>query len=363
MTSQAAPGSTGEFKSKIRDFSDLAADPLVLNSILRLAPMSVMRQRHLAEWRLSSLASLTVSHRPYQSSSENFATRVKPSESGFLESDSEIRQSGKLISLQAIRYRAAKVLRRKPPLDSLFFRPVLLPDITRLSTIKSMSISRCGQLLSHKWPSCDIKVDSATERFLVSILGAFGAGKDGARSFFRSIKCFSVPPDFVSDRVLLVDDSAMSSKYHMIFSEDKHPVIQLSDQLHPGGFLCVSKAHLHDLRSNQSTSLEVVCDIAGLGQHPLVLLRHSMTSSPAFANRKIVVFAERFSLHSLNGFGRTGSVPLEPDSIARFCEQDSFTRFDAIIVDCPEKPVVTTWTGNELMPWFHILLKYTQSIL
>ena len=226
-----------------------------------------------------------------------------------------------------------------------------------------MSILRCGQLLSHKWPSCDIKVDSATEPFTVSILGAFGVGNHGARSFFRSIKCFSVPPDFVSDRVQLVNDSDMSSKYHMIFSEDKHPVIQLSDQLHPGGFLCVPKAHLPDLRSNQSTSLEVVCDIAGLGQHPWVLLRHSMTSSPAFANRRIVVFAERYSLHSLNGFERTDSVPLDPDSIARFCEQNSFTKFDAIIIDCPEKPVVTTWTGNELMPWFHILLKYAQSIL
>ena len=325
--------------------------------------MSVMSQRQLAEWRLSSLTSLTVSDRPYQSSSKDFATRVKPSESGFLESDSEIRQSGKLISLQAMRYRATKVLRKKPPLNSLFFKPVLLPDITRLSAIKSMSISRCGQLLSHKWPSCDIKVDSATEPFTVSILRAFGAGNHGARSFFRSIKCFSVPPDFVSDRVLLVDDSAMSSKYRMIFSEDKHPVIQLSDQLHPGGFLCVPKAHLHNLRSNQSTSLEVVCDIAGLGQHPWVLLRHSMTSSPAFADRKIVVFAERYDLHSLNGFKRTDSIPLEPDLIARFCEQNSFTKFDAIIIDFPEKPVVTTWTGNELMPWFHILLKYAQSIL
>ena len=356
-------GSMGEFQSKIRDFENLAADPLVLNSILKLAPLSVLSQRHLAEWHLSSLASLTVSDRPYQSSSEHFATRVKLSESGFLESDSEIRQSEKLISLQAIRYRATKVFRRKPPLDSLFFKPVLLPDITRLSTIKSMSISRCAQLLSHKWPSCDIKIDSATESFTVSILGAFGAGNHGARSFFRSIKCFSVPPGFVSDRVQLVDDSGTSSNYHMIFSEEKHPLIQLSDQLHSGGFLCVPKAHTQDLTSNKSTSLEFVCDITGLGQHPWVLLRQSVTLSPALANRRVVIFAERYSLRSLNGFERTETVLLEPDSLARFCEQDSFTTFDAIIIDCPEKPIVTTWTGTELMPWFHILLKYAQSIL
>ena len=356
-------GSIGEFKSKRRDFDDLAADPLVLSSILRLAPLSVMSQRPLAECRLSSLASLAVYNWTQQSSSENFATRVKPPESGFLESDSEIRQSGKLISLQEIRYRATKVLRRKPPLDSVFFKPVMLPDITRLAPIESMSISRCAQLFSHKWPSCDVMIDSTTEPFTVSILRAFGAGNHGARSFFRSIKCMSVPPDFVSDRVQLLDDSDMSSKYHMILSNDKRPVTQLSDQLNPGGLLCVPKSDMQDLQSNQSTPLEIICDIAGLSQHPWVLLRQSMTLSPAFANRRIVVFAERYSMRSLNGFERTESVPLEPDSLARFCEQDSFTKFDAIIIDCPEKPVVTTWTGAELMPWFHILLKQAQSIL
>ena len=356
-------GSIGEFESKIHDFGNLAADPLVVNSILRLAPMSVMSQRHLAEWRLSSLALLTVSDRPYQSSSEQFTTRVKPSGSGCLESDSEVCQSGKLISLQGIRYRATKLLRRKRPLDSLFFKPVLLPDITRLSSIESMSISRCAQLVSHKWPLCDIKVDSATKPFIMSILRAFGAGNHGARSFFRSIKCSSVPPDFVSDRVQLLDDSDMSTKYHMVFSKNKHPVIQLNDQLHPGGLLCVPKADMQDLRSSQSASLQVICDIVGLGQHPWVLLRQSMTLSPAFANRSLVVFAERYSLLSHNGFERSEFVPLESGSIARFCEQDSFKKFDAIIIDCPEKPVITTWTGTELMPWFHILLKYAQSIL
>ena len=356
-------GSSGELKSKTHDFDNLAADPLVLNTILRLAPMSVMSQRCLAEWRLYSLASLTVSDRPYQLSSEHFATRVKPAESGFLESDSEIHQSGKLISLQGVRYRATKVLCRKPPLDSLFFKPVLLPDITRLSSIESMSLSRCAQLLSHKWPSCDVKINSASEPFTVSILKAFSAGNHGSRSFFRSIKCLSVPPGFVSDRVQLLDESDMSSKYHMIFSKNKSPITQLSDQLHPGGLLCVPKSDMQALRSNQSTSLELVCDIIGLGQHPWVLLRHPMTLSPAFVNRRVVVFAEQYSLRSLNGFERTESVPLDPDSMARFCEQDSFTKFDAIIIDCPEKPVVTTWTGTELMPWFHILLKYAQSIL
>ena len=359
--SLSSEGSTGEFESKIRDVGNLAADPLALNSILRLVPMSVTNQKHLAEWRLASIASLTVCARPYQSSSEHFAIRVKPPDAGFLESDSEIRQCGNILSLQGIRYRATKILRRKPSLDSLFFKPVLLPDITRLSTIESMNISRCAQLLCHKWPSGDIKIESVTSSLTVSILGAFSASNEGARSFFRSIKCTSVPSEFVSDRVQLVNDSDTSIKYHIIFSMNINSVTQLSDQLHPGGLLCVPKAHIQDLRSDRY--LEVVCDIAGLGQHPWVLLRQSMTSSAGFVNRRVVVFAERNSLHFLDSFERMEPVVLELDSIACFCQRDSFIKFDAIIIDCPEKPVVSTWKGSELMPWFQILLKYAQSIL
>ena len=356
-------GSSGEFRSKIGDLENHAVDPLFLNFILRLSPMSLLSQTPLAEYRLSTLTSLTVSTQPQQPSYEHFATHIKPSELGFVESDSDICPFGKLVSLRGMRYEATKMLHQTPPLDSLFFKPVLIPDITRLSTTGPMSISRCAELLSHKWPSCDIEITDVPERFTVSILEAFGAHNTEARSKFRSIRCPSIPPGVVSDRVQLVDGSQVSIKYHMIFAQNTPPEVQLSDQLHPGGLLCIPKAHVQDPESHQRAYLEFICDINGLALDPWVLLRQATDASPVCPRRKIVVFADGHGLRSLSGLARMESIPLEPSEVARFCEQSGLTRFDAVIIDCPERPVITTWTGTELMPWFQTLLKCAQSIL
>ena len=356
-------GSSGDMRGNVDGIEDPAIDPSVFHSILRLPPMSLLSQNPLMNYRFSSLVSLTLSPRPHQSSREHFFSHVKPPELGFVESESEIHQFGNIMSLQGMRYQATKFLHEKPALDSLFFKPVLLPDITRLSNAKPMSISRCAQLLSHKWPSCDINIDDVPEILTVSVIEAFGAGDHAARSFFRSIKCSSMPPDVVSHRVQLVDRSNRSSRYHIIFTQDSPPLGQLSDHLHQGGFVCIPKAHMQGLPFNTEPSLEVVCDITELGSTQWVLLRQARIKTPVCTSRRIVIFANQRDLRSLNGFEILDTVPLEPDPVARFCERNSFPKFDAIIIDCPENPVITTWTGKQLMPWFHVLLKSAQSIL
>ena len=361
--SLTAEGSSGDIESKVDRLEYPAVGPSVFNSILRLCPMSLLSQSAVTEYRLSSIASLTLSARPHQSGREYFVSRIKHSDLGFVESESEIHQSGIIMSLQGMRYQATKLLHPKPALELLFIEPTLLPDITRLSTAKSMSISRCAQLISHKWPSCDIKIDDATDRSTISIIEAFGAGNHAARSFFRSITCSSIPPDFCSERVQLMDRSDRVSQYHIIFTQGSPLEGQLSDQLHRGGFICIPKAHVQDQLINKEASLEVVCNITELGSMQWVLLRQSRVETPVCASRRIVTFADPPSLRSLNGFEMLETVPLEPDPVARFCERNSFTKFDAVIIDCPENPVITTWTGSQLMPWFRILLKFAQHIL
>ena len=356
-------GSSGDIESKVDRLEYPAVGPSVFNSILRLSPMSLLSQSAVTGYRLSSVASLTLSPRPHQSSREHFVNLIKPSDLGFVESESEIHQSGTIMSLQGMRYQATKLLHPKPSLESLFFKPILLPDITRLSTAKSMSISRCAQLLSHKWPSCDIKIDDATDRSTISIIEAFGAGNHAARPLLRSITCPSVPPDVCSKRVQLVDRSDKTSQYHIIFTQGSHLVGQLRDQLHRGGFICMPKSHVQDQLIIKEISLEVICEITELGSLQWVLLRQSRVENPVSAGRRIVTFADPPCLRSVNGSEILETIPLEPDPVARFCKRNSFTKFDAIIIDSPENPVITTWTGSQLMPWFRILLKFAQSIL
>ena len=354
---------SGDIESKVDRLEYPAVGPSILDSILRLSPLSLLSQSAMTGYRLSSIASLTLSPRPEQSSREHFISRVKPSDLGFVESESEIYQFGTIMSLQGMRYQATKLLHPKPALESLFFKPILLPDITSLSTTKYMSISRCAQLLSHKWPSCDIKIDDATDNSTISIIKAFGVDNHGARSLLRSITCSSIPPEVCSERIQLMDRSDGISQYHIIFTQGSPLVGQLSDQLHRGGFICIPKAHVQDQLINKEVSLEAVCDITELGSMQWVLLRGSRLGTPVRTSRRIVTFADPPSLSSLNGFEILETVPLEPSPVARFCKRNSFAKFDAIIIDSPENPVITTWTGSQLLPWFRILLKFAQHIL
>ena len=77
-------------------------------------------------------------------------SRVKSPEFCSFESSIEINGCGKGISLGGLRYQVAKKIHQKATLSSLFFKPVLLPDITRLSGDSHISISRRAELLTHK---------------------------------------------------------------------------------------------------------------------------------------------------------------------------------------------------------------------
>lgn len=356
-------GSSGEFERGLDGVKAYPVQPSVLNSILELPPISLLGQNLPAEHHLSSVASLTVPILRLGSDCGRFVTHVKPLEFCNVQSDIDISQCESIISLKGLHHQATKVIHQKPSLNSLFFKPLLHPDITRLAAAAPMDISRCAKLLTHKWPMCDIMINDVPENCTVSVLEAFRTASGEVRSYFRSMKCSSIPPSVISNRVQLVDLSDLTSKYHMIFTQDVPSVVQQSDQLHPGGFLCIPKAHMQHLESNQRAALEVVCDISGLGSDPWMLLHRATDLNQACAGRRAVIFTDRHVLPSLNALKKLEYVALEPAAVARFCKQDSFARFDAIIFDCDEKSVITTWTGRELMPWVRVLLKSADSIL
>ena len=356
-------GSSGEFERKVDDVGSYDVHPSTLNSILRLPPMSLLNRNVLAEHRLSSLASISVPNQPQRSQCGRFIIRVKSSRFCHVESDIDISQSGYVISLEGLQYQPVKVVHRDPVPNSLFFKPILVTDITTLAAAVPMTFSRCAELLTHKWPMCDIKISGVPERRTLSILEAFGATRGEKRLYFRSIKYSSVPPGAVSDRVQLVDGSDITSKYHVIITGDAPSEVQLNNQLHPRGFLCIPKTQMGEPKSKETAPLEVICEITGLGQDPWVLLRKSSGPSLVCADRRAVIFTNDHVLRSLKAFERMEFVALEPAAVARFCKLNNYASFDAIITECPEKSVISMWTGSELMPWLQDLLKSADSVL
>lgn len=357
-------GSSGEFEHGSDGIETYAVHPSILDSILGLPPMSLLGQNLPAECRLSSIASITAPVLRLASDCGHFATRVKPSGLYNVKSDVEISQHENFMSLEGLNYQATKVIHEEPALNSLFFKPVLLPDITTLSTAASISVSRCIELLTHKWPMCDVKIENVPEYYTESVLEAFSAAGGLARSYFRSVKCSPIPPNVVSGRIQLIDGSDLTSRYHMVITQEAPPAVELSDQLYSGGLLCIPKANMQKLRSIQSASLEVFSEVTGLGSEPWVLLRKATAPGSISAGRRAVVFTSRqHELPSLNALEAMESVPLEPAAVARFCGQNRFARFYAIIIDNPERSVISAWTGDIFVSWVQTLLKSANSIL
>ena len=356
-------GSSGEFERGSDSIETYAVHPSMLDYILALPPMSLLDQNLPAEYRLSSIDSITAPVLRLASDCGNFATRIKSSTHYNVESDVEINQYEGVTSLKGLKHEATKVIHQKPALNSLFFKQVLLPDVTTPLTAASISISRCIELMTHKWPMCDVKIDNVPEQYTVSIMEALGAAGGQTRSYFRSVKCSSIPPNFVSNRIQMIDGSDLTSRFHMVITQDVPPAVNLSDQLYSRGLLCMPKANMQKLGANQSASLEVVSEVTGLGSEQWVLLRKATAPGPTFAGRRVVVFTSQDGAPSLNGLEEMESVPLEPTAVDDFCKQNGFAKFDAIIVDHPGKSVITTWTGGVFMPWVQNLLKSADSIL
>ena len=156
---------------------------------------------------------------------------------------------------------------------------------------------------------CDIKIDEVSERCTVLVLESFGATNDGARSYFGSIECSSVPPGIVPDRVHRIDCSDMNSKYHLIITQNIPLAEGLSDQLNPDGLLCIPKIRTQDLNCNQDPSLAVVCDITGLGSDSWMLLRKT-NPNKASSSWSDVMFTNEQGLRFGNALGRIESVDL-----------------------------------------------------
>lgn len=356
-------GSSGDFERGSDDLETYTFHPSILNAILELPPISLSSQRLPAEYRLFSIASITVPLFPPRSDCGKFSVCIKPSGLCNVKSDIQIRQYEKIILLKGLNYQATKVIRQKPALDSLFFKPVLLPDFRKQPGTGPITISRCAELLTHIWPMCDIKINDIPERYIMSVLEAFGELGGKARSYFRSIECASIPPGLVSDRIKQIDGSDLTKKYHMIITQCVRPEGQLSDHLHSEGFLCIPKAQVELLKRKEGVSFDFVCDITGLGADSWVLLRTVVHLDPVCTERNVVLFTNEHELPFLDGFGRMQSTSLEPAAVAHFCQRNSFARFDAIVIDSPGKSVITTWTGSVLMPWVQTLLKSADSIL
>lgn len=353
-------GSSGTFSSRPNEAENYLIDPLVLNAILRLPPISLLRGNLPARYRVSNIKSAIISRDNSQSDEGNFAIAIQSAHDYTIECSIWIRQGSRELVIEGLEYEACELIAHQSPLASLFFQPKVLSDITKLSKAPAMTLVETVRLVTHKWPMSDVFIDAIPEASTKEILQAFGMLTPGTRSHCRSIQCIGGPLDNVPEVVRFVQDWDLVAESHILFSHKTHPAGQLLKKLHPAGLLCAPQV---PEAAELDRCLDYVGTVKGLDSGLWSLWRKTACSTDKPQERNITLFANDRAWLAIPAFANAKHVFLKPASIAKFCECGAVEAFDAVVVDQPDNSVITTWAGKDLMPWLQTLLESADSLL
>ena len=356
-------GITGSFSQSPCPFENYPVDPSVLHRILSLPQASVIERNLPATYCVYSIQSFAVQSFGEPSDTGNFAVTVDGTFHYGVETSIEVQQQKNMIRSKGIVHQAERLKLQTPDLKSLFFKPVSMCDVANVGD-HSISLTRCVELLSHKWPMSDIKImEMKTESRVSTILAAFHADIENTRPLFRSIsldKSYSKP---VPNRVKQIDQSQAETRYHMIYAgKDMNPHI-IAEQLLPQGLACFPASVDGIEQSDLCRYFDLVCQVRKIENTPWHLWRKKRPDPMIVPTVRTVLFGTLPSDATNPIPSISESVALDPSAIADFCKSSQPGPFHAIVVDTPDRSVITSWNGDDLLPWLQILLKFAESIL
>lgn len=271
-----------------------------------------------------------------------------------------IRQGDCQLVIQGLEYEACELITHQPPLISLFFQPKILPDITKVTNVRAITLAEMVRLITHKWPMSDVVIDAIPEASIRKVLEAFSMLTPGARSYCRSVQCVGPPLENVPEAVRFFHDLDSVAEGHILLSYKSLPASQLLKKLHPTGLLCAPR---DPEAAELDRCLDFLGTVSGLDSDLWSLWRKPACSTEKPQKRNITLFATDPVELATPVLSNAKHIFLEPASIAKFCEGKIVETFDAIVVDQTDNSIITTWTGKDIIPWLQTLLEYADSLL
>ena len=355
-------GSSGLFNECSNQHENYLIDPIVLDSILRLSPLSLLAQNLPATYKLRSIKSIISHSQTDNVGSGRFAVSVEPTYSFGCQSNIEIHH-GVSISLGNLYHEVDKLIEPTPTLKSLFFKPTSLPDITKLIQSNSITISDCLRLITHKWPMANIKVAGLEDYKLNAFLGILQNVGASQRKHYQSVQILGAQRETSSDCIEYVDTFDADIKAHIMLPSNYLSVAEICKQLEPTGFVYVGDID-EKKKGEYFGSLELVCKVTGLDHADWTLWRKTEGKTLNFADRRKIIFGgSSLDPSWMIPWETTEYIPLQDIPVREFCGRSTESKFDAIIMDDLEKSVITTWTGKSLLPLLQVLLKSAEGIL
>ncbi|MCJ1246139.1 hypothetical protein MMC30_003344 [Trapelia coarctata] len=358
----SSDGAAGAFEAVPDQFEDYCISPLILDSLLQVAPASLERKNLPAIYKLLSISKIEVPLEVLStlSSPGHFTVRNTSTHGFGCQSSIELRLEESSILLTDLSYEVEELVTHPPELKSLFFTPVILPDISRLTSTKGLSLREFLELVTHKWPMCDIGAVGVNSEDINTLLSALE--RPGERPRFRSIQICGASAASVSERVRLVDKMDTDTKFHIIFVGDQSNPNELQSSLLPNGLVCARGDH-QSVETYLSSSFTKVCSIIEISADHWTLWRLKQPTFLPPPNRDATVFVDPDQeISTIKCLPAATYVPLVPSSAGRQSRRKQQI-FDAIVIDSLEKSIIVTWTGHELLPWLRKLLESANSVL
>ena len=353
-------GCSGKFMTRLNEVESYLIDPLILKAILGLPPISLLRSRLPAKYRLLNIRSVSISGQIHESDEGNFAIAIQSTFNYTIECSIWIRQGDCQLVIEGLEYEACELIMHHSPLTSLFFQPKILSDITSVSNASVMTLDEMVRLVTHKWPMSDVLIDAIPEASIRKVLEAFNMLTPGTRSYCRSVQCVGRPVENVPEAVCFFHGLDSVAEGHILFLRKPLPASQLLKKLHPAGLLCAPQL---PEAAELDRCLDFLGTVSGLDSGLWSLWRKTACSTEEPQKRNITLFATDLDWLATPAFSNAKHISLEPASIANFCQGGVVDTFDAIVVDQPDNSVITTWAGKDLMPWLQTLLECAHSIL
>ncbi|MCJ1377592.1 hypothetical protein MMC17_000687 [Xylographa soralifera] len=337
-------------------------DPLVFESILRSPPLMFSGQNLPATYKLSSVHAVVVPVAPLSTHTGRFrVVRSGDTNSGG-RCDIDITLEDSHIVVSDVSFEVDELVHIPPALKSLYFKPLTLPDISRMTPRDSLSISECLKLVTHKWPMCEIAAIDMTTEDLSVILGDLSGVQSGERPRFRSFQLVGEVVGSVPDRVRVVDSLVDTAKFHLLFARNIASLDGLGKLLLPNGIICINTLQ-EEVSTQVSSPFSKICNVVGIGKEVWTLFRAQPDKIEyGLASNPIVFLCPSWGSHSVSKIKVDEFVHLTPFLVKNFCERKQ-ERYSAIVIDDIEKSIINTWSGNDLVPWLQNLLEYADNIL
>lgn len=269
--------------------------------------------------------------------------------------------NGIRIDCQRLEMQVQSITQVAPRLDSLFFKPDVLLDVSQMQTSHPLDIYEVLELVTHKWPMSDIGAIETSNHDVDIIRSCLNADKIGARLYFRSINLLRPESGRTLRRTRTIQ-SFKPEQLHLLFCETHHVCSHISS-LVQYGLICI-KLNTESDWVLLDSHLDFICDVRGLVSEGWILGRPKLLKDRAFPDRPLRILTTQ-NLTFMNSFQHRpfDLRVMEPGLPLTDLQVEDWKSTDIIVMDVGIRSILTSWTGKSLLPWVKTFIKHAKNIL